>query len=68
MHWVCCSFCFVVTDFLYVCIFVSNWASSFHRTMPHKVNYGIDYDDDYDAYEDYDYDYDDDESGIEKNG
>ncbi|CAN6721254.1 unnamed protein product [Malus baccata var. baccata] len=39
-------------------------------TMPRKVNYGIDYDDEYDAYEDYDYDYDDDdddESGIKKN-
>lgn len=37
--------------------------------MPRKVNYGIDYDDEYDAYEDYDYGYDDDdESGIEKNG
>nr|XP_028962842.1 HBS1-like protein isoform X3 [Malus domestica] len=37
--------------------------------MPRKVNYGIDYDDEYDAYEDYDYDYDDDddESGIKKN-
>ena len=38
--------------------------------MPRKVNYGIDNDDEYDAYEDYDYGYDDDddESGIEKNG
>ncbi|KAI7998004.1 HBS1-like protein [Camellia lanceoleosa] len=28
------------------------------RTMPRKVNYGIDYDEDYDVYEDYDYDFD----------
>lgn len=36
-------------------------------TMPHKVNYGVDYDDDYDVYDDYDYDYDDD-SAIKNNG
>ncbi|CAL2234522.1 unnamed protein product [Prunus armeniaca] len=35
--------------------------------MPHKVNYGVDYDDDYDVYDDYDYDYDDD-SAIKNNG
>lgn len=35
--------------------------------MPHKVNYGVDYDDDYNVYDDYDYDYDDD-SAIKNNG
>ncbi|BBG95403.1 Translation elongation factor EF1A/initiation factor IF2gamma family protein [Prunus dulcis] len=34
-------------------------------TMPRKVNYGVDYDDDYDVYDDYDYD---DDSAIKKNG
>lgn len=33
--------------------------------MPRKVNYGVDYDDDYDVYDDYDYD---DDSVIKKNG
>ncbi|VVA14961.1 PREDICTED: HBS1 [Prunus dulcis] len=33
--------------------------------MPRKVNYGVDYDDDYDVYDDYDYD---DDSAIKKNG
>lgn len=31
--------------------------------MPRKVNYGLDYDDDYDDYEDYDYDVDIEEYG-----
>lgn len=35
--------------------------------MPRKGNFGVDYDDDYDAYDDYDYDYDDD-SAIKNNG
>ncbi|KAG1355152.1 HBS1-like protein [Cocos nucifera] len=30
---------------------------SVRRKMPRKVNYGLDYDEDYDAYDDYDYDY-----------
>ena len=29
-----------------------------YRTMPRKVNYGVDYDEDYDDYEDYNYDSD----------
>ncbi|XP_052209418.1 uncharacterized protein LOC127812900 isoform X2 [Diospyros lotus] len=34
--------------------------------MPHKGNYGVDVDDEYDAYEDYDYDYDYD-SDVQEN-
>ncbi|BFG18692.1 hypothetical protein CerSpe_049650 [Prunus speciosa] len=37
--------------------------------MPHKGHFGVDYDDDYDVYDDYDYDYDyDDDSAIKNNG
>ncbi|XP_019055580.1 PREDICTED: elongation factor 1-alpha isoform X2 [Nelumbo nucifera] len=35
--------------------------------MPRKVNYGLDYDEDYDMYDDYDYDYDHD-SDVERDG
>lgn len=35
----------------------------FFRTMPRKINHGLDYDEAYDDYEDYDYDYE-----IEDNG
>ena len=33
------------------------------RTMPRKVNYGVDYDDDYDDVDEYDYGYE-----VEENG
>lgn len=33
------------------------------RTMPRKVNYGVDYDEDYDDFEEYDYDYEEEERG-----
>ncbi|KAL3834766.1 hypothetical protein ACJIZ3_009502 [Penstemon smallii] len=36
--------------------------------MPRKVYRGVDYDDDYDAYEDYEYDYDDEAYEAEENG
>lgn len=39
------------------------------RTMPRKVNYGLDRDDDYDVYEDYDYAYDEEyEPDLDENG
>ncbi|KDP33440.1 hypothetical protein JCGZ_07011 [Jatropha curcas] len=31
--------------------------------MPRKINYGVDYDEDYDDYEEYDYEYDDEDTG-----
>lgn len=66
------SLLYCLVRFVFQCLYVSfcgfNWAVFLHRTMPRKVNYGLDYDDeDYDAYEDYDYDHDDD-FGIENNG
>jgi hypothetical protein len=55
--------------------YISNWdvllspSLLLIRTMPRKISYGVDYDEDYDDYEDYDYDYDHDHDfDVEDNG
>lgn len=41
---------------------------SWKFTMPRKVNYGVNYEEDFDDYEDYGYDYDDGYDYAEENG
>ena len=70
--WVCVRVFVVLVAWTWnlICKFIYLFHVSFSlfRTMPRKVNYGVDYDEEVNDYEGYDYDYDYDDDDVEDNG